>query len=72
MGGTSEPPDEGRVDIKSAVERLSPGGRQVAERYYLDDESISDISASLGVPLGTVKSRLFHARTALRALLDKR
>ncbi len=72
MGGLAEPPGEGRVDVAAAVGRLSRGGRQVAERYYLDDEPISDISASLGVPVGTVKSRLFHARTVLRALLDKR
>ena len=67
----AEPPGDGRLDIESAVGRLPPGGRQVAERYYLDDEPIRDISTSLGVPLGTVKSRLFHARTVLRQLLDK-
>jgi RNA polymerase sigma-70 factor (ECF subfamily) len=71
MFGAAEPPGDGRVDLESAVDHLSPGRRQVAERYYLDDEPIRGISASLGVPVGTVKSRLFHARTVLRELLDK-
>jgi RNA polymerase sigma-70 factor (ECF subfamily) len=67
----AEPPGDGRVEIESAVDRLSPGRRQVAERYYLEDKPIKEISASLGLPVGTVKSRLFHARTVLRELLDK-
>ncbi len=71
MSGSSEPPGDGRIDMESAVERLSPGGRQVAERYYLEDQPISEISASLGVPVGTVKSRLFHARAILREILDR-
>jgi DNA-directed RNA polymerase specialized sigma24 family protein len=46
-------------------------GREVAQRYYLNDEPIAEISAGLGIPVGTVKSRLFHARAILRQLLDK-
>jgi RNA polymerase sigma-70 factor, ECF subfamily len=71
MGGVTEPPTDSRADLEAAVGRLPPGGREVAQRFYLDDEPIREISASLGVPVGTIKSRLFHARTALRALLAK-
>jgi RNA polymerase sigma-70 factor (ECF subfamily) len=53
------------------VDRLPGPARQVVTRHYVDDEPVAGIARSLGVPAGTVKSRLFHARTALRALIDK-
>jgi len=41
----------------------------VVLRHYLDlsDEAVAD---ALGVPIGTVRSRLFYAMRALRAALD--
>jgi RNA polymerase sigma-70 factor, ECF subfamily len=66
-----EAPTGGRADIEAALGQLPIGGRLVAERYYLRDEPLREISVGLGVPVGTVKSRLFHARRALRAFLAK-
>jgi RNA polymerase sigma-70 factor (ECF subfamily) len=34
--------------------------------YYLNDLSLQEISETLGVPLGTVKSRLHYGRLALQ------
>lgn len=58
-------------DLIAVVDCLPATARQVVTRHYVDDEPITGIARSLGVPIGTVKSRLFHARSALRALLDK-
>jgi len=33
--------------------------------------SVSQIAAVLGVPGGTVKSRLFHARSRLKEVLER-
>ena len=37
--------------------------------HYLD-LPLPDVAARLGIPLGTAKSRLHHARAALRASLE--
>ena len=39
--------------------------------YYWERMSVAEIAEPLGVPAGTVKSRLFHARSALKQLLGE-
>ncbi len=36
----------------------------------MDDKSYEEIAASLGIPLGTVKSRLARSREKLRQVLE--
>jgi len=38
--------------------------------HYLADLPVADIAAQLGIPQGTVKSRLARARDRLAGLLD--
>jgi RNA polymerase sigma-70 factor (ECF subfamily) len=51
--------------------RLSLPHREVLTLFFLQDLSIEHISEVLGVPQGTVRSRLYHAKRMLKAILEK-
>lgn len=59
-----------RKDVREAIETLSPHQRIVVILHYLANLSIQDISDILECPVGTVKSRLHHARHNLRQRLQ--
>ena len=61
--------DELREVVHNALQSLPSTGRDTAELFYLEEMSCADISDQLGVPLGTVKRRLFDARAKLHDLL---
>jgi RNA polymerase sigma-70 factor (ECF subfamily) len=44
--------------------------RAVVVLHYYQDLSIDEIADTLGVPAGTVKSRVHHAMRGLRAAID--
>lgn len=46
--------------------------REVLTLFYLEELSLLDIAAALGIPVGTVKSRLFRARTLLRQQIQSK
>lgn len=48
--------------VARALETLSTDHREVLVLCYLDDRSVAEASEILGIPAGTVKSRLFAAR----------
>jgi RNA polymerase sigma-70 factor (ECF subfamily) len=59
-----------RDELERAFRRLPPDQRAVlVVRFYLDlpDAEAADV---LGIPIGTMKSRLNRARSAMRAALD--
>jgi RNA polymerase sigma-70 factor, ECF subfamily len=58
-----------RCDLAAAMAGLRPGDRCLLTAHYLHDDSITKIATDLGVPPGTVKSRLSAARDALRRRL---
>jgi len=58
------------LDIHRALTGLSLVHRDALALHFLEGFSIAEISIITGAPQGTVKSRLFHARLALRAKLE--
>jgi RNA polymerase sigma-70 factor (ECF subfamily) len=56
--------------LRSALDALPLIHREALTLYFLDELSIDDTATVLGVPQGTVKSRLYHAKRALRKLLQ--
>ena len=61
------PPDGG---LWEAVQKLPDELRLPVELYYVEGYTVPEIRKLLGIPEGTVKSRLFRARRALRTQLE--
>ena len=60
---------DARLDVKAAIRRLSPEHREVVVLREMQGLSYDEIAEVLGVPRGTVESRLFRARRELMELL---
>jgi DNA-directed RNA polymerase specialized sigma24 family protein len=56
-------------DPKNLGDQHPGGHRAVILLHYLEDFDLAEIADITGVPLGTVKSRLHHARRKLRQQL---
>jgi RNA polymerase sigma-70 factor (ECF subfamily) len=59
-----------RLALEPAFARLTPEQRIIVVLRYWRDLSVEQISERLGVPDGTVKSRLHHARKSLREAIE--
>lgn len=59
-----------REDLAVAIRRLSPVHREVLLLTFSQGLSYREMAEVLGVPEGTVKSRLSNAKRALRPLLE--
>lgn len=57
------------IDITRAIEGLSENLRIVTLLFYYEDISIKDIAKILGIPEGTVRSRLTRARKELYEIM---
>ena len=55
--------------VVDALRRLPEQQREVLALHYLADLPVLEIASALGVPEGTVKSRLMRGREALAAVL---
>ena len=58
------------VAIMTALAELNDSQRQVVVLHHLADLGTAEIAHELGIPEGTVKSRLARARSQLAELLD--
>ena len=57
--------------LQDALAALEPKHRAVLVLHYLHDYGVVEIAEILGLPPGTVKSRLFYARKVLRQRLEQ-
>lgn len=60
------------LDVRDAMTTLSDNHRQVLELHYREDLTQRQIAERLGAPLGTVKTRTYHALRALKSELQER
>jgi RNA polymerase sigma-70 factor (ECF subfamily) len=54
-----------------AIRYLPPGLRDVVEHHYREQASMTQTAKTLGISKSAVKSRLFRARSKIRARLEK-
>jgi RNA polymerase sigma-70 factor (ECF subfamily) len=68
-------PEEPRFDVEDAaalhraLATLGVRHREVLVLHFLEDMPVDDVAAVVGCPPGTVKSRIFHAKRALKEAL---
>ncbi len=60
------------MDLETALRQLPDEQREVLLLVALEEMSYADIAASLGIPIGTVMSRLSRGRERLRVVMDGR
>jgi RNA polymerase sigma-70 factor, ECF subfamily len=63
---------ERRAEIEEVVQALPPAYRELIVLRHAHDLSYDEIAEVTGLPLGTVKNRIFRAREAMRTHLVER
>ena len=61
-----------KVVVAEALQVLSSAHRQVLNETILSDQTVNEAARVLGIPAGTVKSRVYYALRALRLVLAER
>ena len=64
--------EEFRRAVRAAVTELPEQYRVVVTLFYLEERSYKEVAATLGIPMGTLKTHLHRARALLRDILVKR
>ena len=59
------------IMLRSIVSKLKPRYRKLVELRYFYEYSYEEISAEMGLPIGTVKAQLFRARELLQNVLKE-
>jgi RNA polymerase sigma-70 factor (ECF subfamily) len=62
----------GTVSVEEALRSLSRAHREVLTETVLRNRSVNEAAETLGIPLGTVKIRVYYALRALRTVLEER
>jgi len=55
--------------LRTCLEKLSPEHREIIDLVYYQEMSVGEVSAVVGIPEATVKTRMFYARKKLSELL---
>jgi RNA polymerase sigma-70 factor, ECF subfamily len=56
--------------IGRGFDRLRPQDRMILVLHHVEERPVAEIARSLGIPVGTVKSRLHAARAALEKAME--
>lgn len=56
--------------LRAAIGELPPEQRAAIALFHFEELSVAEVAVALHVPVGTVKTRLMHARRKLRAALQ--
>jgi len=57
--------------MQAAIDRLPPDQKAVFAMFAIEELSYGEIAETLGIPIGTVMSRLYHARRRLQTMLKE-
>lgn len=60
-----------KTELLKAIKSLSYNHQIVVKLFYVEEYSLKKISETLGISIGTAKSRLFHAREHLKLILKE-
>jgi RNA polymerase sigma-70 factor, ECF subfamily len=60
------------VIVADAMLELSPAHREILNETILRDRTVNEAAEVLGIPVGTVKSRVYYAIRALRLVMAER
>ena len=63
--------DEDAATIHHALDQIDARHREVLVLHFLEDLSVAETAVILGCPEGTVKSRLYHGKKALKVALTR-
>lgn len=63
---------EAAFEVREAMRGLSPLCQEILDRFFARDESYRTISETLGIPSGTVASRIARCLEKLRGALEGR
>jgi RNA polymerase sigma-70 factor (ECF subfamily) len=61
-----------KMMVAEALQSLTPAHREVLNETILRDRTVNQAAEALGIPVGTVKSRVYYALKALRVVLAER
>ena len=64
--------DERQAQVRAGLERLRELDRQTLQAFYVDGQSLLEMSDEFGAPLGTIKRRLHTARKRLAKQVESR
>ena len=59
-----------REIVDAAMRRLDEGGRAIVVLHYFLGMPLTDVASTLGIPIGTVKSRLHRALGEMRVAVE--
>ncbi len=64
------PANADAATVRQAIDQLDGPHRATLALFYLEEMSVADVATALNIPIGTVKTRLMHAREKLRVILE--